>query len=116
MNSIYINLFSINLGSQPNGGLAENCVTTFKESKDDYSPSWYDRPCVEENDSFGDVGHKFMCECDVPYQNQNAQVCNYLDLCLCLLLSVFFHSVNSIGRTYLDTIQMIIVLARVQLF
>merc|ERR550534_3517834 len=70
MNSIYINLFSINLGSQPNGGLAENCVTAFKENKDDYSPRWYDRPCVE-NDAFGDVGHKFMCESDVSDQNKN---------------------------------------------
>jgi len=56
--------------SQPNGGLAENCVTAFKENQDDYSPSWYDRPCIE-NDSFGDVGHKFMCECDVPDQNKS---------------------------------------------
>ena len=73
MNSISINLFSIDLDypdSQPNGGLAENCVTAFKKNKN-YFPSWYDRPCVEENDSFGDVGHKFMCECDVPDQNQN---------------------------------------------
>ena len=79
MNSIYINLFSIDLDSQPNGGLAENCVTAFKENQDDYSPSWYDRPCIE-NDSFGDVGHKFMCECDVPDQNKNrnTQVCTYL--------------------------------------
>ena len=74
------NFFSIDLDSQPNGGLAENCVTAFKENQDDYSPSWYDRPCVEENDSFGDVGHKFMCECDVPDQNKtrNPQVCAYL--------------------------------------
>ena len=79
MNSIYINLFSIDLDSQPNGGLAENCVTAFKENQDDYNPSWYDRPCIE-NDSFGDVGHKFMCECDVPDQNKsrNPQVSAYL--------------------------------------
>jgi hypothetical protein len=70
MNSISINLFSIDLDSQPNGGLAENCVTAFKENQDDYSPSWYDRPCIE-NDAFGDVGHKFMCESDVPDQNKN---------------------------------------------
>ena len=79
MNSISINLFSIDLDSQPNGGLAENCVTAFKKSKDDSSPMWYDRPCVE-NDTFGDVGHKFMCECDVPDQNKNRnpRVCIYL--------------------------------------
>ena len=88
MNSFYINLFSIDL-DQPNGGLAENCVTTFKESEDvnvfnqdgststitSTSTSWYDRPCIEENDVFGDVGHKFMCECNVPDQNRNPQVC-----------------------------------------
>ena len=74
-----IYLDSQRIPSQPNGGLAENCVTAFKESKDDYSPRWYDRPCVE-NDAFGDVGHKFMCESDVPDQNKNrnTQVCTYL--------------------------------------
>ena len=78
--------FSINLESQPNGGLAENCLTTFIPNNGD-SPKWYDRPCVEENDSVGDVGHKFMCECTAPYlhdpdQKENPQGNNFVQICL----------------------------------
>jgi hypothetical protein len=65
MIKLYV-FFSFNLDSQPNGGLAENCLTTFIPDNGD-SPKWYDRPCVEENDSVGEPGHKFMCECIAPY-------------------------------------------------
>jgi hypothetical protein len=54
------------LGSQPNGGLTENCLTTFIPDKGD-SPKWFDRPCEECCDSEGEPGHKFMCECTAPY-------------------------------------------------
>ena len=69
--------FPFNLESQPNGGLTENCLTTFNTKKDD-NPKWYDRPCVETKDFYGELGHRFMCECTAPYlhdpdQNQNAQ-------------------------------------------
>ena len=57
------------LDRQPNGGLAENCLTTFMPDDDD-SPRLYDRPCVEV-DSIGETGHKFFCECNVPDQKQN---------------------------------------------
>ena len=73
------------LDSQPNGGIAENCLTTFIPNGRD-SPKWFDRPCIEESDSIGDPGHKFMCECDFPDQKQNplgdtfAQP--YLQLCI----------------------------------
>jgi len=53
---------------QPNGGLNENCLTTFMPDEDD-SPRLYDRPCVEV-DSIGETGHKFFCECNVPDQKQ----------------------------------------------
>jgi len=53
---------------QPNGGLAENCLTTFMPDDDD-SPRLYDRPCVE-TDPIGETGHKFFCECNVPDQKQ----------------------------------------------
>ena len=58
-------IFSFDLDSQPNGGKAENCLTTFIPNGGN-SPKWFDRPCVEESDSVGDPGHKFMCECDFP--------------------------------------------------
>ena len=61
-------IFSFDLDSQPNGGIAENCLTTFIPGySSGNSPKWFDRPCVEESDS-GDPGHKFMCECD--FQDQ----------------------------------------------
>ena len=60
---------SIDLDGQPNGGLAENCLTTFMPDDDD-SPRLYDRPCVEI-DSIGETGHKFFCECNVPDKKQN---------------------------------------------
>ena len=63
-------MFSSDLDSQPNGGIAENCLTTFIPDGDN-SPKWFDRPCVEESDSFGDPGHKFMCECYFPDQKQD---------------------------------------------
>ena len=79
--------FLFNLVSQPNGGLTENCLTTFIPDNDD-SPRWYDRPCVEENDSEGDVGHKFMCECNVPDQNPLGKpffnlFCNFENIRVC---------------------------------
>ena len=79
-------IFSFDLDLQPNGGIAENCLTTFIPNGRD-SPKWFDRPCVEESDSVGDPGHKFMCECDFSDQKQNPlgdtfaqpylQVCKY---------------------------------------
>ena len=81
--------FPFNLESQPNGGLAENCLTTFipDSSTTPYptSPKWYDRPCVETNDSIGETGHRFMCECTAPYlhdPDQNPQGNNFVQICL----------------------------------
>ena len=78
--------FPFNLESQPNGGLTENCLTTFN-SKKDPNPKWYDRPCVETNDSEGKPGHRFMCECTAPYlhdpdQEENPQGNNFVQICL----------------------------------
>ena len=74
MTSIYLYKlydFYFDLDSQPNGGLTENCLTTFIPDNGD-SPRLYDRPCIE-NDSIGELGHKFMCECNVPDQKRNPQ-------------------------------------------
>ena len=74
-------IFSFDLDSQPNGGIAENCLTTFIPNGGS-SPKWFDRPCVENFDT-GVLGHEFVCECD--FQDQNpigdtfAQPC--LQLC-----------------------------------
>ena len=72
----YIIWFSFNLDRQPNGGLAENCLTTFIPNNDD-SPRLYDRPCVEI-DRIGEHGHKFFCECNVPDQKQNHKGNNFV--------------------------------------
>ena len=74
-------IFSFNLGSQPNGGLAENCLTTFIPKNGD-SPMWFDRPCVEESDYDYDYGYKFMCECNFPDQKQNPIGDSFAQLCL----------------------------------
>ena len=74
-------IFSFDLDSQPNGGIAENCLTTFIPKGRD-SPKWFDRPCVEESDSVGDPGHKFMCECDFPDQKQNPLGDTFAQPCL----------------------------------
>ena len=75
--------FSFNLGLQPNGGLAENCLTTFIPKNGD-SPMWFDRPCVEESDEFvySDSGHAFMCECNFPDQKQNPIGDSFAQFCL----------------------------------
>ena len=78
-------MLSSDLDSQPNGGIAENCLTTFIPNGGS-SPKWFDRPCVENLDT-GDLGHKFMCECNFQDQKQDplgdtfAQPC--LQLCKC---------------------------------
>ena len=79
--------FPFNLDSQPNGGLAENCLTTFIPNGRD-SPKWFDRPCIEESDSVGDPGHKFMCECDFPDQKQNPLGDTFAQPCLQLCKGV----------------------------
>ena len=73
-------IFSFDLDSQPNGGFAEDCLTTFIPNGGN-SPKWFDRPCVEKSDSVGDPGHKFMCECDLqnPLGDTFAQPC--LQIC-----------------------------------
>ena len=78
-------IFSFDLDSQPNGGKAENCLTTFIPDNGTI-PKWYDRPC-EEYDSIGEPGHKFMCECTAPYlhdpdQEQNPQGKNFVQIFL----------------------------------
>ena len=78
--------FLLNIDSQPNGEVNENCLTTFIPDDDD-RPRWFDRPCIEENDSVGEPGHKFMCECTAPYlhdpdQDQNPQGNNFIQICL----------------------------------
>ena len=73
--------FSFDLDSQPNGGIAENCLTTFIPNGD-ISPKWFDRPCVEESDPVGDPGHKFMCECNFPDQKQDLLGDNFAQPCL----------------------------------
>ena len=77
---------SFNLETQPNGGLTENCLTTFIPDNGT-SPKWFDRPCEECCDSIGEPGHKFMCECTAPYlhdpdQEQNPQGNNFVQICL----------------------------------
>ena len=70
-------IFSFDLDSQPNGGIAENCLTTFIPNGGN-SPKWFDRPCVEESDSVGDPGHKFMCECEGDtFAQPCLQICKY---------------------------------------
>jgi len=56
---------------QPNGGRKENCLTSFS-SKKNPSPLWYDRPCIEK-DTIDEVGHRFMCECEVEGAHSQAQ-------------------------------------------
>ena len=102
-------MLSSDLDSQPNGGIAENCLTTFIPNGRD-SPKWFDRPCIEESDSIGDPGHKFMCECNFPDQKQNplgdtfAQPC--LQLCkgvneqITIFYSRKFNVLNSYSSTY----------------
>ena len=54
---------------QPNGNTIENCLTTFKLNNDD-EPLWFDRPCIE-NDLLDEPGHKFMCEFNLPNQQND---------------------------------------------
>ena len=51
---------------QPNGKTTENCLITFKLNNED-RPMWFDRPCIE-NDAIDEVGHRFICEFNVPHQ------------------------------------------------
>ena len=74
-------IFSFDLDSQPNGGIAENCLTTFIPNGRD-SPKWFDRPCIEKSDSVGDPGHKFMCECDFQDQKLNPLGDTFAQPCL----------------------------------
>ena len=51
---------------QPNGNTIENCLTTFKLNDDD-EPLWL---CIE-NDVLDEPGHKFMCEFNLPNQQND---------------------------------------------
>ena len=64
-----VNIFFYTLDSQPNENKKQNCLTTFKPDINK-SPMWYDRPC-NENDTAGEPGHRFMCECNVSDEQNN---------------------------------------------
>ena len=53
---------------QPNGNAIENCLTTFKLNNDD-EPLCI-APCIE-NDVLDEPGHKFMCEFNLPDQQND---------------------------------------------
>ena len=65
-------MMNIFLGSQPNGGKHENCLTSFIPDSGE-SPEWFDRPCVEYERN-GEPGHRFMCECHVEEKNANGKM------------------------------------------
>ena len=65
-------MINISLGSQPNGGKRENCLTSFIPDSGE-SPEWFDRPCVEYERN-GEPGHRFMCECHVEEKDANGKI------------------------------------------
>ena len=63
-------MFFYTLDSQPNGNKKQNCLTTFKPGINK-SPMWHDRPCNERDDKIGELGYRFMCECNVSDKQNN---------------------------------------------